>query len=100
MLSDGAACSLCQVINGHGNVSCIQPRSLIGLPLCYITTTTLKKKKKEKKNTIFSFNPGMQGGVGKCVGRERHLYGFLLSLNFENSLLPMQDCLMHVKTQF
>lgn len=60
----------------------------------------LKKRRKKHFKTIFCFNPGMQGGMGKCVGRDWHLYGFLLSFNFEKSLLPSQDSVMHVKTQF
>lgn len=73
VLSDGAACSLCQVIHGHGNMSGIQPRvSPRFAPLLHHHNHLKKKnaiKKKKKKNsnfkTIFSFNPGMQGGMGK-----------------------------------
>lgn len=103
VLFEGAACSLCQVIHGHGNMSRIQPRVSPRLAPLLHHHNYLKKKKIQKKNnfkTIFCFNPGMQGGVGKCVGRDWHLYGFLLSFNFENSLLPSQDSVMHVKTQF
>lgn len=72
--------------------------SLIGLSLCYITHNYLNIEKKTFRTILF--NPGMQGGMGKCVGRDWHLYGFLLSLNFEDSLLTSQDSVMHVKTQF
>lgn len=94
VLSDGAACSLCQVI--------IQPRvSPRFAPLLHHNYFKKKKKRRKKHfRTIFCFNPGMQGGMGKCVGMDWHLYGFLLSFNFENSLLPSQDSVMHVKTQF
>ena len=77
--------------------------SLLVSPTRSIATNTSKKKKERgKKNfkTIFCFNPEMQGGMGKCVGRDWPPYGFLLSFNFEKSLLPSQDSVMHVKTQF
>lgn len=94
VLSDGAACSLCQVIHGHGNTRCIQPKvSSVSAP----SPQRLNKRKTIFK-TIFSFNPGMQGGKGKREGKDWHRYGFLLS--FWNSLLPSQDSVMHVKTQF
>lgn len=51
----------------------------------------------EQKTILSRFSPGMQGGYGKRVGRDRHLYGFLLS--FEDSPLPWRDSVLHVKTR-
>lgn len=96
---EGAACSLCQAIHCHGNMSHIQPR--VSPRVCRTAKSPqLLQHGRKLSKLSFCFNPGMRGGVGKRVGRNRHLYEFLLSSNFENSLLPSQESVMHVKTQF
>lgn len=101
-LSDGAACSLCQVIHGNTSQPRVSPR--FAPPLHHHHNYYFKKKrKKKKKNTSkqsWVLILGCREGWVKCVGRVRgrHLNGFLLSFNFENSLLPSQDSVTHVKT--
>lgn len=79
MRSDGAACSLCQVIHGHGNTGCIQPRvSPRFAPLLHHHNCLKKRKAKKRERTckqsfvlILGCREGWASaweGIGICTG--------------------------------
>lgn len=70
VLTDGAACSRCQVIHGRVWIT-FSPQSLLGLALCPITANTWEKT--FHQNNPFLLIRGCREGVGVYTGFYCHL---------------------------